>query len=214
MPPGLLSVFTEVSGIFCLRLQFLPLERLDNAAEFKLKSVQILVFVSLWELQPGTEFSIWISFQGKDANRIFCIDMQILQRNECLSELPLCCCWGSGGWKNELCVHKAAGTRVSPKCRCLGVCKAINASFFLLQLLETPIFSIDFTQNAYCPWRCDLYLRLIYFCHGCSIFERAAGVGERTMNSTWNINPKSVAFRHSSTYLAPFSHLTFCTVFH
>lgn len=103
-------------------------------------------------------------------SRIFCIDMQILQRNGCLSELPLCCCWGSGGWKNELCVHKAAGTRVSPKCLCLGICKAINASFFLLQLLETPIFSIDFTQNAYCPWRCDLYLRLIYFCHGCSIF--------------------------------------------
>lgn len=72
--------------------------------------------------------------------------------------------------KPELCVRKAAGTGVVPKCLCLGICKAINVSFFLLQLLETPIFSIDFTQNAYCPWRCDLYLGLIYFCHGCSIF--------------------------------------------
>lgn len=116
---------------------------------------------------PSSGAPPWVELQ---TSRIFCIGMQIAQRNGSLSESPPCCCWGSGGWKNELCVHKAAGPRAAPKCLCLSICKAINASFFLLQLLETPIFSIDFTQNAYCPWRCDLYLRLIYFCHGCSIF--------------------------------------------
>ena len=133
-------------------------------------SVQILVSVKVCCNLGQNSASGSPSQAEMQTNRIFYIDLQILQRNGCLSELPLCCSWGSGGWKNELCVHKAAGTRVSPKCLCLGICKAINASFFLLQLLETPIFSIDFTQNAYCPWRCDLYLRLIYFCHGCSIF--------------------------------------------
>lgn len=127
---------------------------------------------SLWELQPGPELSIWSPFPGRDANkRIFLHRYANSPKKRAPFSIASVLLLGFRWLKKpELCVCKAAGTGVVPKCLCLGICKAINVSFFLLQLPETPIFSIDFTQNAYCPWRCDLYLGLIYFCHGCSIF--------------------------------------------
>lgn len=84
-------------------------------------------------------------------NRTLCIEMQIPHRNGAFSELLLGFRWLKKKKKNELCVAEAAGTGVSPKCLCVGLCKALNASFFLLQLLETPIFSIDFSQSPACP---------------------------------------------------------------
>lgn len=189
----LLLELTEVQGsLFCLRQ---PLERLQNSSWI---SAQIL-------LSAGKVFSVatWARVQrlnalpraGVQRNGTFCIEMQILHRNGAFLSLSR----GSGGWKKELCVPQAAGPGVSAQCLCVGLCKALNVPFFLLQLFQTPISSIDFTQSSACPWRCDLYLGLIYFCHGCSIFERAAGVGGGTMNSTWNINPEAAALRHSST---------------
>lgn len=37
VPPGLVSLLTEVQGFICSRLQFRSLERLESAAKFKLK---------------------------------------------------------------------------------------------------------------------------------------------------------------------------------
>lgn len=160
--------FTEVQGSFFF-VWGNPLKRLESAAKCKLKFsadsalckkvFRVATWARVQRLNPLRRAEV-------QRNRTFCINMQILHRNGAF----LSCSWGSGGWKNELCVPEAAGTGVSPKCLCLGMCKALNASFFLLQLWETPIFSIDFTQSSACPWRCDLYLGLIYFCHGCSIF--------------------------------------------
>lgn len=111
---------------FCHLRGWRVLQNLSWSSVHILVSVKVCASCNLgWNSASGSPS--WAEMQ---TNRIFCIDMQILQRNGCLSELPLCCCWGSGGWKNELCVHKAAGTRVSPKCLCLGICKAINVSFF------------------------------------------------------------------------------------
>lgn len=154
MVPGLISVFTKVPGSFCLRLQLLPLERLHRATKLQPRlCADSGLCESLWELQPGPEFSIWSPFLGRDANKqIFLHRYANSPKKRAPFSIASVLLLGFRWLKKpELCVRKAAGTGVVPKCLCLGICKAINVSFFLLQLLETPIFSIDFTQNAYCP---------------------------------------------------------------
>lgn len=154
MVPGLISVFTKVPGSFCLRLQLLPLERLHRATKLQPRlCADSGLCESLWELQPGPEFSIWSPFLGRDANKqIFLHQYANSPKKPAPFSIASVLLLGFRWLKKpELCVRKAAGTGVVPKCLCLAICKAINVSFFLLQLLETPIFSIDFTQNAYCP---------------------------------------------------------------
>lgn len=100
--PGSFLCSPKFLGVFVWGFSSCPLRGFTGPQNSSQGCVRILVSVKVCgscNLAQNSASGA-LSWAGMQTSRFFCINMQIPQRNGRLSQSPLSCCWGSGGWKN------------------------------------------------------------------------------------------------------------------